>query len=74
MGNEFGCFQKNGHALLAEEKPDIVAIQETKCTEVPEELKDDYHSFLDSAERSGHGGVLLLTKQEPIKVSLLLSS
>lgn len=56
---------------MVKENPDIVALQETKCVEVPNELEDGYHSFLNASERSGHGGVLLLTKEEPIKVEIL---
>uniref|UniRef100_A0A183HE90 exodeoxyribonuclease III n=1 Tax=Onchocerca flexuosa TaxID=387005 RepID=A0A183HE90_9BILA len=54
---------------LIKENPDIIALQETKCTAVPDELQDGYHSFLNASEKSGHGGVLLLTKKEPIKVT-----
>ncbi|CAG9537032.1 unnamed protein product [Cercopithifilaria johnstoni] len=61
--------KKGGHSTLVKEDPDIVALQETKCVEVPNELQDGYHSFLNASERSGHGGVLLLTKEEPIKVT-----
>ncbi|KAL3997506.1 exodeoxyribonuclease III (xth) family protein [Acanthocheilonema viteae] len=61
--------KKGGHSILAEEKPDIVALQETKCVEVPNELKNGYQSFLNTSEKSGHGGVLLLTKEKPIKVA-----
>ncbi|VDK58501.1 unnamed protein product [Gongylonema pulchrum] len=60
--------KKKGHEVLAKEDPDIIALQETKCTEIPDELKNGYHCFMDSAERSGHGGVLMLTKQEPVEV------
>ncbi|VDK70897.1 unnamed protein product [Litomosoides sigmodontis] len=60
--------KKGGNSILVEENPDIVALQETKCVEIPHELQDGYHSFLNSSEKSGHGGVLLLTKEEPIKV------
>uniref|UniRef100_A0A915Q4I3 DNA-(apurinic or apyrimidinic site) endonuclease n=1 Tax=Setaria digitata TaxID=48799 RepID=A0A915Q4I3_9BILA len=61
--------KKNGCTALVKENPDIVALQETKCLEVPNELKDGYHSFLNASERSGQGGVLLLTKEEPLKVA-----
>ncbi|EJW78317.1 exodeoxyribonuclease III [Wuchereria bancrofti] len=61
--------KKSGHSVLVEENPDIVALQETKCVEVPNELQNGYHTFLNASEKSGHGGVLLLTKEEPIKVA-----
>lgn len=53
---------------MFEEDPNIVALQETKCVEVPNELQSVYHSFLNPSEKSGHGGVLLLTKEQPITV------
>lgn len=55
---------------MIEENPDIVALQETKCVEVPNELQNGYHSFLNASEKSGHGGVLLLTREEPMKVEI----
>lgn len=61
--------KKNGHSVLVEENPDIIALQETKCVDVPSELQNGYHTFLNASEKSGHGGVLLLTKEEPIKVT-----
>ncbi|EFO27125.2 exodeoxyribonuclease III [Loa loa] len=61
--------KKDGHSILVKENPDIVALQETKCVEVPNELQNGYYSFLNTSEKSGHGGVLLLTKEEPIKVT-----
>ncbi|KAM3721818.1 Recombination repair protein [Dirofilaria immitis] len=60
--------KKDGHSILVKENPDIVALQETKCAEVPSELQSGYHCFLNTSEKSGHGGVLLLTKEKPIKV------
>uniref|UniRef100_A0A8R1TPQ4 exodeoxyribonuclease III n=1 Tax=Onchocerca volvulus TaxID=6282 RepID=A0A8R1TPQ4_ONCVO len=61
--------KKDGNSILVKENPDIVALQETKCVEIPNELQDGYYSFLNASEKSGHGGVLLLTKKEPIKVT-----
>lgn len=57
---------------LEYEDPDIICIQETKCSEkkLPEEIKelDDYKQYWCSSDKEGYAGVGLLTKIEPIKV------
>ncbi|VDM96755.1 unnamed protein product [Thelazia callipaeda] len=66
--------KKNGHELFISENPDIIALQEIKCSEIPAELQTGYHTFLNASERSGQSGVLLLTKEKPIKYSMIYFS
>lgn len=56
--------------FLEKENPDIVAFEETKMQE--DQLKEDfpgYHRYMNSAERKGYSGTMVLTKEEPISVS-----
>ena len=55
--------------------PDILAIQETKCTpdQLPESkfAPEGYYSYFDSAtERKGYSGTAIYTKQKPVDVQL----
>lgn len=55
--------------FLKEEDPDIVAFEETKMQ--PEQLTynfDGYHLYMNSAERKGYSGTMVLTKKEPLSV------
>lgn len=72
--NGLRAIQKKG-ALekVFAERPDILAIQETKCA--PEQLPENkfapegYHAYFDSAsERKGYSGVAVYTKIKPSKV------
>ena len=53
---------------------DIFCLQETKaqCNQVAEVLKemDGYHIYSNSAEKKGYSGTAVLSKQEPLKVTL----
>jgi len=64
--------EKNGHSYLAEEKPDILCVQETKCSDdkLPEEMKkvEDYHAYWLSGDKDGYSGVGILSKKEPVSV------
>ena len=65
------CMNKGEfHALLNREDPDIIAVQETKMQEdqlvVP---FDGYHRYMNSAEKKGYSGTMILTKEEPLQVS-----
>ena len=66
---------KNGdfEPLFKKYKPDVVCLQETKCT--PEQLTEDVRSpkgyfsyFLSSKARKGYSGVAIYTKEEPLSV------
>jgi len=67
--------KKGGLDFLKYEKPDVICLQEIKCSEekLPAEMKalDDYpHQYYMPAEKDGYSGVALLSKKEPIKVDL----
>jgi exodeoxyribonuclease-3 len=72
--NGIRAAQKKGALdTIFKENPDILAIQETKCT--PDQLPEDkfapagYHAYFDSAtERKGYAGTAIYTKVKPEKV------
>ena len=56
--------------LIKKENPDILSIEETKMQR--EQLTtnfDGYFLYMNSAERKGYSGTLVLTKTEPISVT-----
>ena len=60
-----GTFQK----FIAEHKPDILCLQETKAEKGQAEIDlPDYHEYWNSAEKKGYSGTAIFSKQEPIKV------
>jgi len=64
---------KKGFAdFIESEKPDILALQETKATQadviVPEVLAK-YTSFWATAEKKGYSGTAIFTKTQPIAVT-----
>ena len=62
--------KKNFFAFLEEEQPDVLCLQETKMQEGQAEVPTPgYHQYWCSAERKGYSGTLILTKEEPEKVT-----
>jgi exodeoxyribonuclease III len=66
--------RKGNWADIFEHSPDILCLQETKCT--PEQLTEEvrsvpgFHSyFFSPKERSGYSGVALYSKEKPERVS-----
>jgi exodeoxyribonuclease III len=62
--------RKNFAEFLAAEAPDILALQETKCTEtdvVPD--WPGYSAFWNSAEKKGYSGTAILSRVAPLNVS-----
>lgn len=56
-------------SLINKEKPDILAIEETKMQE--EQLTynfDGYYRYMNCAEKKGYSGTMVLTKNEPLNV------
>lgn len=53
--------------------PDILCLQETKAPEtlIKQELSElkHYHLFVNSAQRKGYSGTLILSKNKPIKIT-----
>jgi len=65
--------KKDGLDFLQHEKPDVICLQEIKCSKakLPAEIKalSDYkHQYYFPAEKEGYAGVALISKVEPIKV------
>jgi len=67
------CVSKGGAELLARESPDILCLQETKCSQdkLPPELLGlaNYpHCYWLAAEKDGYSGVGLMCRTEPLSV------
>lgn len=67
--------QKKGFLeWLHQERPDVLAIQKTKCQpdQLDPELRqpDGYHAYWAYAQRKGYSGVALFTVQEPRSVQI----
>ena len=54
-----------------QEQPDILCLQETKCT--PDQVEQlwpaSYTTFWNSAEKKGYSGTAIFTKERPLKVT-----
>lgn len=65
--------KKDGLSVFEKEKPDVVCLQETKCSDqkLPQEVKniEGYKSYFMSAEKDGYSGVALISKEEPLSVT-----
>ena len=64
--------QKGGLDYLSHEKPDILCLQETKCSEskLPKEVNvAGYHTYWCQGESEGYAGVAIYSKIKPLKVS-----
>ena len=63
--------KKNFLEFLDAEKPDILCLQETKCT--PDQVEQlwpaSYSTFWNCAEKKGYSGTAIFTKTRPIKVT-----
>ena len=56
--------------FMNKEKPDIMAFQETKMQEDQLDYNfDGYYRYMNSAEKKGYSGTMVLTKEKPISVS-----
>jgi exodeoxyribonuclease-3 len=59
---------------LADVKPDVIGLQETKChpDQLDEELRNPpgYHTYWASAERKGYSGVALYSREIPQSVQI----
>ncbi|GFQ96160.1 DNA-(apurinic or apyrimidinic site) lyase [Trichonephila clavata] len=63
--------EKNGMSYLHHENPDILCLQETKCSDdklPPEVNVEGYHSYWLSGDKDGYSGVGLLSKEKPLSV------
>lgn len=60
-----GAFQK----FLTKHDPDILCLQETKAMQDQAELDvPQYHEYWNSAERKGHFGTAIFTKNKPLQI------
>lgn len=63
--------KKNFLEFLAAEKPDVLCLQETKCT--PDQVEQlwpaSYTTFWNCAEKKGYSGTAIFTKERPVKVT-----
>ncbi|XP_049792954.1 DNA-(apurinic or apyrimidinic site) endonuclease isoform X3 [Schistocerca nitens] len=71
VGGLKAWLKKNGLEYIKREKPDIICLQEVRCSEanIPPEAKvEGYHTYWVSGEKEGYAGVALLTKVKPLDV------
>ena len=63
--------RKNFEEVLLAEDPDILCLQETRCT--PEDVEpvwpSAYSAWWHTAEKKGYSGTVILTKTKPMEVS-----
>jgi len=56
--------------FLNQEQPDIMAFQETKMQEEQLDFQfDGYFRYMNSAEKKGYSGTMVLTKEKPLSVT-----
>jgi len=69
------CISKNAFIpFLNKEKPDIFSVEETKMQESQMELNfEGYHRYMNSAEKKGYSGTMVLTKVKPLSVTYDIS-
>ena len=63
--------KKNFLEYLDTEKPDILCLQETKCTQedVEQLWPVHYTAYWNSAQKKGYSGTAIFTKERPLKVT-----
>ena len=63
------CYKKGLMEFIEKENADIICLHETKVLEeqLPFHL-DQYHMYLNPAERKGYSGTMILSKEKPISV------
>uniref|UniRef100_A0A0M3IMJ7 DNA-(apurinic or apyrimidinic site) endonuclease n=1 Tax=Ascaris lumbricoides TaxID=6252 RepID=A0A0M3IMJ7_ASCLU len=68
--------KKDACRFITSDKADIVLLQETKCAEVPTGFPvKGFKAFVgENPGKTGHAGVILLSKQKPIKVQTKLEN
>ena len=62
--------KRNFLEYLAEEDPDVLCLQETRCN--PDEIEQlwpaTYRTFWNVAEKKGYSGTAIFTKQRPLRI------
>lgn len=63
--------KKNFLEFLADENPDVLCLQETKCS--PDDVEQlwpaSYATYWNCAEKKGYSGTAIFTKRRPVKVT-----
>ncbi len=64
--------RKNFLAFVAGEQPDVICLQETRCSADVFEplLLADYQPFWNVAEKKGYSGTAIFTKRKPLGIAL----
>ena len=64
------ALRRNFLDFLADEKPDVLCLQETKCQadDIETVWPRPYRAFFNSAEKKGYAGTAILTRKEPRSV------
>ena len=63
--------QKGGLSYITDEAPDVLCVQETKCSQedMPDDAKvDGYFVYFSSAEQAGYAGTGMYCKTKPLDV------
>lgn len=64
--------KKGGLEFLSQENPDILCLQETKCSEgkLPDEIKcvEGYQAYWCNGDKEGYAGVAVFSKKKPLSV------
>ena len=64
------CLNKGFLDYLRWESPDVICLQETKCTADQVSLDlPDYHVYFHSADKKGYSGTAVFTREEPLAVT-----
>jgi exodeoxyribonuclease-3 len=63
--------KKNFLDFIAAEKPDVLCLQETKCTagDVEQLWPAKYTTYWNSAEKKGYSGTAIFTKSRPLNIT-----
>src|SRR5882762_3748976 len=63
--------KKNFLEFLAAEQPDVLCLQETKCTpdQVEQLWPQHYTTYWNSAQKKGYSGTAIFTKERPLQVT-----
>ena len=64
------CFKKGLMDFITSEDPDIMAFEEIKMTEDQLDVEfEGYYRYMNSAERKGYSGTMVLSKIKPLSVT-----
>ena len=64
------CVGKGFFDFLQSHNPDVLCLQETKLQPEQAPAIEGYYEFWNSAEKKGYSGTAVLSKEQPLKVSM----